>query len=207
MVDLVIKNYGTTAAFNVKLESSIPLMQAFGAQGPEEIKIPPVIRTLVPGQEWRTLFDSGIERVKSDLPDTYEVVVSYESRGAPKFFKRSQRKVTKHSHTYTLDFASLKDVEFVSEKTIHNVANTLSEVSKTLKSWSDSGPSGLRANIRNGDALDAKRRREFEQQREAYEAHKAHLAEQAKLAPAADSESIENYSDSASTASEGPTGS
>jgi len=52
--ELVVKNFGATAAFNVRLESEPPMERA--AVGGRALTLP-TLPTLVPGQDWRVLWD------------------------------------------------------------------------------------------------------------------------------------------------------
>lgn len=83
-VELVVKNFGATAAHNIRLESEPPLVSSdqlpgdWGAWG-----IFDVLPTLVPGQEWSTLWeDDAADRTQSDLPKAHNVTVRcQDSRG------------------------------------------------------------------------------------------------------------------------------
>jgi hypothetical protein len=56
IVDLVVKNFGTTAAYDVSV-SIDPPPQRSGASGEvEDVSVPKIFRTMIPGQEWRTFF-------------------------------------------------------------------------------------------------------------------------------------------------------
>jgi len=52
--ELVVKNFGATAAFNVRLESEPPMERA--AVDGRALTLP-TLPTLVPGQDWRVLWD------------------------------------------------------------------------------------------------------------------------------------------------------
>jgi hypothetical protein len=77
-IDLVVKNYGTTAARDVML--SIDPQPERAAHKDNELKrakIPETIHALAPGQEWRTFWDSVRDRHDSGLPSEHTVAVSY----------------------------------------------------------------------------------------------------------------------------------
>jgi len=65
-IDLVIKNTGRTAARDVRIEFS-PAVDSV-ALSPEysPLPVPTCIPVLVPNQEWRTFWDSGIKRTSED---------------------------------------------------------------------------------------------------------------------------------------------
>ena len=74
--DLVIKNYGNSAAFNVSLVFSPPL-ERYG-----QTKILPVeektFKIMAPGYEWRTFWDSFPDSDGLSMPDEFLANVSYE---------------------------------------------------------------------------------------------------------------------------------
>ena len=73
LVDLVIRNYGLTAAKNVHIElDPWPERSTELPTDPNRrVEVPDVIPFLAPGQEWRTLWDLGHSRHASDLPDKH----------------------------------------------------------------------------------------------------------------------------------------
>jgi hypothetical protein len=83
-VELVVKNFGATAAHDIRLESDPPLVSSdelppdWGVWGVFD-----VLPTLVPGQEWSTLWeDEAADRTNSDLPQVHDVTVRCkDSRG------------------------------------------------------------------------------------------------------------------------------
>lgn len=161
-VDVVVKNYGSTAAYDIQLEAVPPLERTDPGAGIAKVKLPESIRTLVPGQEWRTLLDFSSERVETELPNHYDVTVRYKSYGERRLFRPSERKVLSHSYTYGLDIAAIQSTAFVKRYTIHNVARALLEVSKTLKAWGESPTGkGVAVYSRDGDAKDERRRAEI----------------------------------------------
>ncbi len=77
-IDLVVKNYGTTAAQDVKLSiEPHPERAAHSGGTLERVKIPDTIHVLAPGQEWRTFWDSGNARHDSGLPSEHMATVTY----------------------------------------------------------------------------------------------------------------------------------
>src|SRR3954465_14518190 len=84
--DLVVRNFGTTAAGDVVVTITPTPQRLGGGQKPQEVVLPQAIPTLVPGQEWRTLWDSIFARneAETDLPDRHEAVVVFkDSHGHP----------------------------------------------------------------------------------------------------------------------------
>ncbi len=74
--DFVIKNYGHSAAFNVRLDFSPPLKRY------RPSKFDPVkektFKIMAPGYEWRTFWDSFPGAVESLMPDEFTANVSYD---------------------------------------------------------------------------------------------------------------------------------
>jgi hypothetical protein len=65
-LDFVVTNYGQTPAYNVKLKFPVltvaPYENLVTGEHITELCLPDEIAVLAPGQEWRTLWDSAIER-------------------------------------------------------------------------------------------------------------------------------------------------
>lgn len=75
-VDLVVKNFGQTAAYDIRLHAMPPLLRS-SDHGPEPLSVFEVLPTLVPGQSWSTYFDNGIHRKGESYPAMHEVVLEY----------------------------------------------------------------------------------------------------------------------------------
>lgn len=150
-VDLVVKNLGSTAAYDVEVSCDPPLQRTAGAEGFEAIHLPSIFPTVVPNQEWRTFFDSGFDRVTSDLPKSYAVAV--------RFKERRGRKSVKHTLDYRLDLASFESRMWTENYGIHHVAKALRDIRGSMKKWSESG-GGISVVVRSGDEKDAARRQQ-----------------------------------------------
>jgi hypothetical protein len=65
-LDFVVTNYGQTPAYHVKLKFPVltvtPYENLVTGEHTTELYLPDEIAVLAPGQEWRTLWDSAIER-------------------------------------------------------------------------------------------------------------------------------------------------
>lgn len=160
IIDLVIKNLGATAAHDVTLISDPP-MKRTGASDYDDVwpagtRIP----ILVPGQEWRTVWDSSYERFNSHeaLPTEYRVTLTFkDSTGASYTFEA------------VLDWRVFKSRLWVDTKTTHDAAKALDAMSKTMKKWSESVHGGLAVYSRDGDAKDARRRADLEEARRGHD--------------------------------------
>jgi len=65
-LDLVIKNFGQTPAYNIKLTlpplELVPFQSLITGETVTELYVPTKIAVLAPGQEWRTVWDSAVKR-------------------------------------------------------------------------------------------------------------------------------------------------
>jgi hypothetical protein len=119
-LNLVVRNFGTTAATDVVLRIEPKPQRAF-ASDYKDVWLPARIPTLVPGQEWRQVWDSTPERVKSDLPLRHEAVVT---------FKDSQGE--EHRFEYILDWGATRSRMSVTTYGVHHGVEALREISDTL---------------------------------------------------------------------------
>jgi hypothetical protein len=148
---LVVKNFGTTTARNVRVTPNTPMRRSFKIGDEHEtLKLFDELPAMVPGQEWRTFFDVGIGRVNADLNEVYKVTASYrDSRG-----KRLR------DDTFLLDWTTFLNIEFVGTKTVNDIGKSLEKIESTLTSWTD-GIRGLSVISRDGDASDERRRLDY----------------------------------------------
>jgi hypothetical protein len=155
VLDLVVKNFGATAATNVRMEFDPPLQRA--AHEGEDVILPESIPVLVPQQQWRTLWDTGIARAESDLPDRHVATVRFaDSQG------REMR-----SYSFVLDWAPLKVQDVVTVYGSHHAAVALRELSAEAKKWREGPTGGLKVYTRDGDARDKRMREDADERRAA----------------------------------------
>lgn len=153
VVDLVVKNFGATAAKDVRIDFDPPLQRAAGEE--DEPKVPAVIPVLVPGQEWRTFWDTGIARAGSDVPDRHVATVRFaDSQGR-----------TLPTYEFILDWEPMKARDVVTTYGMHHASAALRELSKEVKKWREGAGGGLKVYVRDGDARDHRMREEVEQRR------------------------------------------
>lgn len=158
IVDLVIKNYGQTAATNIELVLD-PWPQRSGIQDEyKELGFPAPLAILAPDQEWRTFWDTSVERRKTDLPDRHVGALTYTGVEGDKL-----------SSPVILDWSTYKPRLYTDLKTIHHVGKSMDEMSKTMKKFLDSPGGGMSVVYRDGDAKDERRK----QEKEAYFASRA----------------------------------
>lgn len=149
-VDLVVRNFGATAAHDISLDIDPAPRRSIdadrqgeaAAERDETVWLPERIPVLVPGQEWRTLWDSG-KRLESDLPDHHAANMSYrDSQG--EFY----------SVETVLDWRVVKERDVVQIYGAHHAAKALQELSKTITKWKEGPGGGLAVYVRDGDAKD-----------------------------------------------------
>jgi hypothetical protein len=100
-LDFVVTNYGQTPAYHVKLKFPVltvtPYENLVTGEHTTELYIPDEIAVLAPGQEWRTLWDSAIEREqhrnKNDgrdvLGSRFEGTVTFQDSGGNSYTNRA----------------------------------------------------------------------------------------------------------------------
>jgi hypothetical protein len=163
VVELVIRNFGATAAKDVRVSFDAPLISV--ARNGEHVEVPKMIPVLVPGQEWRTLWDTGAH-VQAGLTTPITATVRF----------RDSHERELPPYEYMLDWEHLRGREPMTIYGAHDAAKALAEISKAIRKWSE-GTSGLSVFTRDGDARDARRMAAYEE-RQAEAAHKAEAARQ-----------------------------
>lgn len=139
-IDLVLRNYGPTAAYNVKVELD-PWPQR--THDGEIVQLPEVIPVMAPGQEWRTHWDEGRERIKSELPDKHVGKVTF--LGVDKAMLSSDA---------ILDWSIYKSKIWTVKHGIHDLTQAVQSMRDTQKKWNESIHGGLKVFSRSGDAKD-----------------------------------------------------
>jgi hypothetical protein len=144
LIKLVVRNFGATAAHDVRLDvTPTPTRGIDKGEQPEYLWLPQRFPVLVPGQEWRTLWDSGIARADTELPDHHTAVITYSDSQGERYTTEA-----------VLDWRMVKDREAVVIYGAHHAGQALREISKTLGKWNDHATGGLSVYTRDGDARD-----------------------------------------------------
>jgi hypothetical protein len=118
--ELVIKNFGATAAYNVQVVSEPEMVREW--EGKSQ-KVPlPVVPTLAPGQEWRALWDFFPRRHSAGLPSRHDVTVSFEDSHGESF-----------EFDYVLDGAVNIDRLSVKTFSLHHGVKELKKIREQLK--------------------------------------------------------------------------
>ena len=118
-VEFYLRNFGATAAFNVRLKIDPPMQAAWLGRATEDVKLFDVLPTMAPGEEWATLWGHGGAHFEQGLPDKTTVAITYEDS-----LGRGQRA------TYVLDWAAQGGRRYVAEKGLNEIAKTLAEIGK-----------------------------------------------------------------------------
>ncbi len=141
-IDLVIKNFGHTAARNVRI-SLDPWPMRSGRDGDgAKVGLPEELSILAPGQEWRTSWDWGPDRQESSLPDKHVGEVMFDGLNGAHL-----------SSPVILDLGIYKPREWIEVRGIHDAAQALRDIRSTMQKWSES-PRGLSVIVRDGAAKD-----------------------------------------------------
>lgn len=120
--------------------------------------LPEHIPVLVPGQEWRTLWDTG-KRAKSALPDRHDATITYRDSQGESYTVEA-----------VLDWRFVKDREMVTIYGAHDAAKALREMGKAMANWREGPTGGLSVFVRDGDAKDQRQREHLEAWRAARDA-------------------------------------
>jgi YD repeat-containing protein len=124
ILELSFKNVGDTAARDIHISfDPKPQRSAWGSSETEvkDIKLPESIPVLVPGQEWRTTWDSSHSRSEADLPDRHTVTLTYKGL-----------KDSEHAEVYVLDWKHLYLRGYMEERTIHHLAKDMREIKQLM---------------------------------------------------------------------------
>lgn len=119
ILEIVVKNFGTTPAFDIELDFDEPLTVSptYSLGDYEHVRIPEVIPILAPGQEWRTTWDSAIRREETlGLDDHFTGTVRYRDS-----------KQNSYSTPAIFEWASLKTTMRLEQKGTHHISKTLSD--------------------------------------------------------------------------------
>lgn len=151
-VDLVVRNFGATAARNIRLKwDRDPVL--YWDNKSEPFRSFETLPVLVPGQEWRTIWDFKGKRLERDEAAYTVTLSSSDSSDHP---LRDEVFVLSTRH-----FAH----EMMWERDgLHDISVTVARIEKTIGRWSN-GSGGLHVVTRDGDAKDEQHRVRREAQR------------------------------------------
>ncbi len=143
LIELVVRNFGKTSAYDVSFTFPHPPTVAEyenatdGYADVVELQLPRQLPTLAPGQEWRTVWDSALDRselgegIESRFPGT---LTYYDRVETPRGWKLWQRRRRQFETKVVLDWAALPPVQRIELMTNHNLAKREKEKLELLRS-------------------------------------------------------------------------
>jgi hypothetical protein len=112
-LDFVLKNYGQTPAYHVKLKFPVltvaPYQNPVTGEQTTELCVPDEVTVLAPGQEWRTVWDSAIEREQHRSRNGGRDVLGSRFEGTVKFRDSGGNRYTNRT---ILDWNSFRNIWF-----------------------------------------------------------------------------------------------
>lgn len=131
VIELVVRNFGKTAAHNIRFSFAQPPTVAEyedahdGYTNLVELQLPSEVATLAPGQEWRTVWDSALDRAElgDGIESRFTGTVTYydrpDDRPGWKFWQPRRRPL---QTDVVLDWDSLPPVQRIELMTTHDRA-------------------------------------------------------------------------------------
>ncbi|WP_240563161.1 hypothetical protein [Mycobacterium sp. IS-1264] len=159
-MDLVIKNFGQTTAYNIRLKlpplQVAPYRNIHTGQEVKHLYVPQSIAVLAPGQEWRTVWDSAARRRKYEgtLQDQFIGHVDFDDKMIPD--KPSYR------NPISLDIKMFWNTTYVTEHKSETVEKALYDIAGTLKDYGQEH-SGVWVYTNPGDEEQHRREQEHEE--------------------------------------------
>ena len=122
--ELVVTNIGVTIARNVQFEFDPPLQTTLDDQG-QPLRDWHILKngleSLPPSRLYRMLMDRGPDRAESDLPDRYDVILTY--------LGPDKRPYKDHQ---VIDFAIWWGKEEMTQRTTHDIWRAMEKMEKSL---------------------------------------------------------------------------
>ena len=133
LVELVVKNFGQKPAYGIKLEfatpPTVPRYESADADNYVDIvplKLPAEIPYLAPSQEWRTVWDSALDRKQlgESISSRFAGAVTFYDQPKSSRQGKAKSKYSGHQHRTpaVLDWAMLHPVERLELLTTHDLA-------------------------------------------------------------------------------------
>jgi hypothetical protein len=144
VIELVVRNFGQTPAYNVQFTFEHPPTVAEyenatdGYADVVELQLPSQLATLAPGQEWRTVWDSALDRVAlgESIESHFTGTVTYydhpEKPSGWKIRRRERRRPL--ATTVVLDWGALPPVQRIELMTTHDLAKREKQKLELLRS-------------------------------------------------------------------------
>lgn len=131
-MDLVIKNFGQTTAYNIRLTlpplAIVPWTNDAG-EDVTSLYVPQNIAVLAPGQDWRTSWDSGVER------EEYDGELQTKFVGHVEFDEKMNPDKPSYRNPISLDADMFRDSVRVTTVKGKTAEKALYEIAATLKGY------------------------------------------------------------------------
>jgi hypothetical protein len=143
VIELVARNFGKTPAYDISFTFPHPPTVAEYENATDgyadviELKLPKQLPTLAPSQEWRTVWDSALDRselgegIESRFPGTVTYYDCVENPRGWKFWQPGRRLL---ETKVVLDWASLPPVQRIELMTSHDLAKREKQKLELLRS-------------------------------------------------------------------------
>lgn len=143
VIELVVRNFGKTAAYDIRFSFDKPPTVARyetasdGYADVVAVKLPEELTVLAPNQEWRTVWDSAIDRAElgEGIESRFTGTVSFaDTPGEPKGWFGRRGKQQRHTNKVNLDWHDLPPVRRVELMTTHDLAKREKQKLELLRS-------------------------------------------------------------------------
>jgi hypothetical protein len=143
VIELVVKNFGQTAAYNIEFSFTNPPTvaeyenAADGYADVAQLQLPGELPILAPGQEWRLVWDSALDRAEigSGIESRFAgTVIYYDCPETPRgwrFWERDRRALRTD---VVLDWDALPPVQRIELMTTHDLAKREKQKLELLRS-------------------------------------------------------------------------
>lgn len=149
-VDLIVKNFGATAAHDISITIDPPPKSSVNG-AVDDVTVPSKISTLVPGQAWSTFWDTTFHRENTGLPERHTATIN---------FKDSRNKQL-GPYTFDLDWAQIMGRGWIVTHGMHQLAGAVREIRDEYKHRGDRSYSHVL--VYSGDERDRRERERWEQ--------------------------------------------
>lgn len=146
LIELVVRNFGQTAAHDIRFDFlNHPTVAVYedspvdGKPDVTELDIPGELPYLAPGQEWRTVWDSAISREElgGSIRSRFDGTLTYSNRprpGANTAKSGFREKGDTYETKFHLDWATLQPVQRIELMTTHDLAKREKQKLELLRS-------------------------------------------------------------------------
>ncbi|MDT5016349.1 MAG: hypothetical protein QOD39_2509, partial [Mycobacterium sp.] len=135
-LDFVVKNFGQTTAYNIRLTlpplKVAPYTNQITGEEVKHLWVPTTIAVLAPGQEWRTVWDSAIRR------DRYRKrggELQTQFVGRVDFDDKMNEPNMSYSNPISLDANMFHNTTWVRQSESKNIKDALYDIAGTMKSY------------------------------------------------------------------------